>query len=117
MFWSTAKTVTSNSSPDTASVKVRVAPSGCGADGLALVVVVAARVVNSAEGSLLLEHPESMREMATLNVTRSVRMRNVYQFPGPQRRVKGPAPGAERPVRRGRLAAVRTTAPVGSDSG
>ena len=82
MFWSTAKTVTSTSSPDTASVKVRVAPSGCGADGPALVVVVAARVVVSAEGSLLLEHPESMREMATPNVTRSVRMRIVYQsFP------------------------------------
>ena len=78
MFWSTAKTVTSTSSPTT-PVKVRVAPSGCGADGPALVVVV------SAEGSLLLEQPESMREMATPNVTRSVRfMRNAYQsFPAP----------------------------------
>ena len=78
MFWSTAKTVTSTSSPPIMSVKVRVAPSGCGTDGPALVVV-------SAEGSLLLEQPESMREMATPNVTRSVRvMRNLIKsFPAP----------------------------------
>ena len=126
MFWLTAKTVTSTSSVEVTPVKVRVAPSGCGADGPALVVV-------SAEGSLLLEQPESMREMATPNVTRSVRvMRNTYQsFPAPNSMLRKQPAAAGQLVkaldllRSGRCGGAgwrrcgrwRWGAPAGSDSG